>query len=470
MKTLKILLLGILLLGIQSCRTEDEEIINPSVEQTLQPNSTLSNLMSKTALKDGSSDNIIDQANCLSVQLPVTVTVNGTELTISDPSQLQDIEDIFDLLDDDVDTIVISFPITVILTDFSTVIVNSNTELLALAAQCNGENQPDDDIECIDFNYPITASVFDQNNDIIDTITINNDSEMYVFIENLADYAAVTINFPITVTLADGTSLVIQDIQELENAIDDAENICDEDDDNDYNDDDCNNCTTDSLLDFLTECQTWTVDKLERNDADLEDQYVGYNFSFGMDGSVSVSQGSNTFNGTWQSSGTANDIEFTLNITGLNDFNDVWFLHELEQEPGEFEADFRKGDDRLRFESNCGSTSGDNLSEILTTSNSVWFISSYLDDGIDETATFNGFTFEFGNSGTVEAQNGSTMVNGSWSSMSNGMELSLNFGSTVPLDELNDEWDVISITTNQIELQDVSGGGGGTDTLILTKQ
>jgi cell division protein ZapA (FtsZ GTPase activity inhibitor) len=470
MKTLKILLLGILLLGIQSCRTADEEIINPPVEQALQPNSTISNLMSRTALNDGSSDNIIDQANCLSVQLPVTVTVNGTVLTINDPSQLQDIEDIFDLLDDDVDTIVISFPITVILTDFSTVTVNSNTELLALAAQCNGENQPDDDIECIDFNYPITASVFDQNNDIIDTITINNDSEMYIFIENLADYAAVTINFPITVTLADGTSLVIQDIQELENAIDAAENICDEDDDNDYNDDDCNNCTTDSLLNFLTECQTWTVDKLERNDMDLEDQYVGYNFSFGMDGSVSVSQGSNTFNGTWQSSGTANNIEFTLNITGLNDFNDVWFLHELEQEPGEFKADFRKGDDRLRFESNCGSTGGDNLSETLTTSNSVWFISSYLDDGIDETATFNGFTFEFGNSGTVEAQNGSTMVNGSWSSIGNGMELSLNFGSTVPLDELNDEWDVISITTNQIELQDVSGGGGGTDTLILTKQ
>lgn len=470
MKTLKILLLGILLLGIQSCRTADEEIINPPVEQALQPNSTLSNLMSKTALNDGSSDNIIDQANCLSVQLPVTVTVNGTVLTINDPSQLQDIEDIFDLLDDDVDTIVISFPITVILTDFSTVTVNSNTELLALAAQCNGENQPDDDIECIDFNYPITASVFDQNNDVIDTITINNDSEMYIFIENLADYAAVTINFPITVTLADGTSLVIQDIQELENAIDAAENTCDEDDDNDYNDDDCNNCTTDSLLDFLTECQTWTVDKLERNDMDLEDQYVGYNFSFGMDGSVSVSEGSNTFNGTWQSSGTANSIEFTLNITGLNDFNDVWFLHELEQEPGEFKVDFRKGDDRLRFESNCGSTGGDNLSETLTTSNSVWFISSYLDDGVDETATFNGFTFEFGNSGTVEAQNGSTMINGSWSSIDNGMELSLNFGNTVPLDELNDEWDVISITTNQIELQDVSGGGGGTDTLILTKQ
>ena len=62
------------------------------------------------------------------------------------------------------------------------------------------------------------------------------------------------------------------------------------------------------------------------------------------------------------------------------------------------------------------------------------------------------------------------MLNGTWASLNNGVELALNFGTTVPLDELNDEWDVVSITSNQIELQDMSGGGGGTDTLILTKQ
>lgn len=470
MNRFRILWIVLLMIGIQSCRTADEEIINPPVEQALSANSTLSNLMSRTAQNDGSSDNIIDQASCLSIQLPVTVTVNGTQLIINDPTDFQDIEDIFDLFDTDNDTIEISFPITVILTDHSTVTLNSNTELLALAAQCAGENEIDSDIECIDFNYPITASVFDQNNDLIDTITISNDGEMYLFIENLSDYAAVTINFPITVTLADGTSLVIQDVQELENAIDAAENICDEDDDNDYNDDDCNNCTTDGLLNFLTECQTWTVDKLERNDMDLEDQYVGYNFNFGSDGSVSVSQGGNTFNGTWESSGSGNNIEFVLNISGLSDFNDTWVLHEFEQENGEYEVDFRKGDDRLKFESGCGTNSGDNLSTILTTANSVWFISNYSEDGVDQTSIFTGYTFEFGNSGVVEALIGASQVNGSWSSLGNGTELFLDFGSSNPLDELNDEWDVVSITSTEIQLQDVSGGGGGTDTLTLTIQ
>ena len=159
-----------------------------------------------------------------------------------------------------------------------------------------------------------------------------------------------------------------------------------------------------------------------------------------------------------------------INVSGLNDFNNTWNLHEVEQEPGEVKVDLRLGDDRLRFEINCGTTGGDNLSAILTSANSLWFVSSYLDDGVDDTASFNGFTFTFYSSGTAEALNGSTMLNGTWASLNNGVELALNFGTTVPLDELNDEWDVVSITSNQIELQDMSGGGGGTDTLILTKQ
>ena len=66
--------------------------------------------MSNVVINDGSSDNIIDNANCLSVQLPVTVTVNGIEITINDDDGYQDIEDIIDLFDDDIDSIIISYP------------------------------------------------------------------------------------------------------------------------------------------------------------------------------------------------------------------------------------------------------------------------------------------------------------------------------------------------------------------------
>ena len=318
MKTLKpILLLAIgVLLTMTSCRTEDDLAIDPPVEETIEANSTIANLMSRTASNDGSPDNIIDNASCLSVQLPVTVTVNGIELEINDDDGYEDIEDIIDLFDDDVDSVVISYPITVILVDFSTVVVNSDLELGTLTANCVGENEDDDDIECIDFQYPITASVFDENNDLINSITINNDNDMYDFIDDLDDFAAVTINFPIKVIFADGSSQTINSIPELENAIEIADDSCDEDDDNDFDDDDCDNCTTNDLETVFADCTEWTVDKLERNDNDLEDNYVGYVFEFNSDGTILVTQGSNTFNGTWGASGTGNNISVTINVTG----------------------------------------------------------------------------------------------------------------------------------------------------------
>nr|WP_321243164.1 hypothetical protein [uncultured Psychroserpens sp.] len=475
MKTLKPILLLVIgiLLTMTSCRTEDDLVIDPPVEETIEANSTVANLMSRTASNDGSSDNIIDNASCLSVQLPVTVTVNGIEITINDDDGYEDIEDIIDLFDDDVDSVVISYPITIILTDFSTVVVNSDAELVALTANCVGENEDDDDIECIDFQYPITASVFDENNDLINSITINNDNDMYDFIDDLDEFAAVTINFPITVIFADGSAQTINSIQELENAIEIADDSCDEDDDNDFDDDDCDNCTTNDLETVFADCTEWTVDKLERNDNDLEDNYVGYVFEFNSDGTILVTQGSNTFNGTWEASGTGNNISVIINVTGLSDFNDTWNLHEIEQEDDdEVEVDLRLGDDRLRFESDCQSNGSiDDTALVNALTNGDWYITYFFDD-TDETADFADYTFNFASDNTATATDMSGATNGSWSTTSGDdteLGLNLNFGTGIPLDELADDWDVLEVTNDIIRLKDVSGGDGSEDFLTFER-
>ncbi|MFP4846260.1 hypothetical protein [Winogradskyella sp. PE311] len=474
MKTLKpifLLVLGVVF-TMTSCRTEDDLVIDPPVEETIEANSTVANLMSRTASNDGSSDNIIDNASCLSVQLPVTVTVNGIEITINDEDGYEDIEDIIDLFDDDVDSVVISYPITVILVDFSTVVVNSDSELAALTANCVGENEDDDDIECIDFQYPITASVFDENNDLINSITINNDNDMYDFIDDLDEFAAVTINFPITVIFADGTTQTINSIQELENAIEIADDSCDEDDDNDFDDDDCDNCSTNDLETIFADCSEWTVDKLERNDNDLEDNYVGYVFEFNSDGTILVTQGSNTFNGTWEASGTGNNISVIINVTGLTDFNDTWNLHEIEQEPGEVKVDLRLGDDRLRFESDCQSNGNiDDTALVNALTNGDWYVTYFFDD-TDETADFADYTFNFASDNTATAMDMSGTTNGSWSTTSGDdteLGLNLNFGTGIPLDELADDWDVLEVTNDIIRLKDVSGGDGSEDFLTFER-
>ena len=62
MKTLKPILLLVIgiLITMTSCRTEDDLAIDPPVEKTIEANSTIANLMSRTATNDGSSDNSVN--------------------------------------------------------------------------------------------------------------------------------------------------------------------------------------------------------------------------------------------------------------------------------------------------------------------------------------------------------------------------------------------------------------------------
>ncbi|MFT5892314.1 MAG: hypothetical protein ACI9Y7_002424 [Dokdonia sp.] len=351
-KNIPLLVLAIFFL-FSACRTEDEEIINPPEQQTLDANAA--DLIIRTTTNDGSDDNILDNANCLSIQLPVTIIIDGLEIIIDSEDDLDTIEAIFDEFDDDIDELDFIFPITIILSDFTEIIITNIEELESFIDECSGENESDDDIECIDFQYPITYAIFDQNNELIETVTINNDQEHYEFIENLDDTDIVTINFPLTLILSNGDTVTVSNIIELENAIEDAIDDCDEDDDNDYDDDDCEDCTTDDLTSILTDCAEWEIDKLERDDNDLEDNYNDVLFSFDADGTITIDDSGVITNGTWDAvvNNTTDVIEVTIAISGDENVSDTWRLHEIEEETGEVKVDLRIGDDRLRFESTC---------------------------------------------------------------------------------------------------------------------
>ena len=93
------------------------ELIETPNDDTLNPSSSVASVMKKVAMKDGSLDNIIDRANCLTVELPVTVIANGITLTINTTSDYNAIEAIFDDSFIDVDTLDIIFPINIILNE-----------------------------------------------------------------------------------------------------------------------------------------------------------------------------------------------------------------------------------------------------------------------------------------------------------------------------------------------------------------
>ena len=98
----------------------------------------------------------------------------------------------------------------------------------------------------------------------------------------------------------------------------------------------------------------------------------------------------------------------------------------------------------------------------------TWFVASYIDSGVDETSDYNGYEVDFNTGNQVTATNGTNTNNGTWIVDSNGFDIVFNFTGS-PFDEFNGDWDIISVSPNRIELRDVSGGGSGTDTLVLEK-
>lgn len=101
-----------------------------------------------------------------------------------------------------------------------------------------------------------------------------------------------------------------------------------------------------------------------------------------------------------------------------------------------------------------------------------WKVSKLTDGQSDHTAAFETFIFTFKEDGTVMAQNDLYTENGTWAydnSSSSSEELVLQFSEQPPFDEINDDWDIVSVTNSKIELSDVSGGNGDIELLTFIK-
>lgn len=100
-----------------------------------------------------------------------------------------------------------------------------------------------------------------------------------------------------------------------------------------------------------------------------------------------------------------------------------------------------------------------------------WKVSKLIDGESDHTSDFESFTFTFSEDGTVAATNDLFTENGTWAydNSSSNEELVLQFSETTPFDEINDDWDIVTVTNSKVELSDVSGGNGDVELLTFTK-
>lgn len=129
--------------------------------------------------------------------------------------------------------------------------------------------------------------------------------------------------------------------------------------------------------------------------------------------------------------------------------------------------------------SDDNSSSHDPTPVINTATQGTWRVTSYVDSGNDETSHFTGYSFTFGTGNVLTATNGTNNYTGTWSVTSddsddddgpNGdLDFNIAFASPADFADLTEDWDIVSYSATTISLIHVSGGNGGTDTLVFTK-
>ena len=341
----------LVLMLMMSCQNEETEIINPSNNDIIEDDSTAANLMARMATNDGSVDNIIDYANCLEVVLPVTVTANGITITIQSVADYSQLENILDAFTNDDDAVDITFPITVILNDYTEIVITSQQQLEELIDDCVGENEDDDDIECIDFIYPVSFSIYNTDFQVIDTVTINDDEALYDFLEDLDGPILASLDFPVSLVTASGETVVVNSNEELEAAISDADGTCDEDDDYDWNDDD-DNCLEENIELNLKEC-VWVFTDYNGDDV-FDDYYIDFDASYEF--MVYDPSGNPIHDGTWSVAQDGAVITLTF-TTDWEDLAGDWTIVNCDDDD---EYNLDNGQINMQIEQDCN-TNNDNF-------------------------------------------------------------------------------------------------------------
>ncbi|MBT8254984.1 MAG: hypothetical protein KJO23_00450 [Bacteroidia bacterium] len=458
----QIIIVVLLTVSLTACQKEKQEFIDDTNdEETIALDSVLTGMLLSASQNNGYLDNIIDGNGCISVSLPVTVIVNGQEVIIQQPSDYQLILDIFNSFENDIDTLEIVFPIRVIFEDYQDIEVGSLQVLTGIIEAC--VNEVDDTYTCVDFIYPIQCYTYDHITEETGLVSLNNNAEWFWYLNYLDEDNYITIKYPMVVVV-DGISNVIQNNDELLVLMNQVN--CDLDEGID----------ADKFLAYLLKGD-WYVNLLNEDGADSTCEYLGYIFEFSSDGTLTATTYSEVRNGTWSMELVANEwiLELFFDCIDPNDplenLNHTWVIFNSSSQRMKLKVANSSGEayDYLYFGRdpaiNC--TSGNGQLLVTTLQSGLWGIESFLDDGNDETSNYVGYEIAFENGGIAVASRGIYTYYGSWEvTGTDEPDLSLDFGTQIPLDDLNKNWDVTGFNDDSITLDEM---GSGTDQLVLFK-
>ncbi len=231
--------------------------------------------------------------------------------------------------------------------------------------------------------------------------------------------------------------------------------------------------TPDTLREILGEC-SWVIKKVEVNDEEL-DRLLGYEFSFMSEGVVMLGNGTNTSEGTWGITANAQGrLVMAITMGDEPGVSFEWLLSDLKDKRLKFGIEDEHYE--LILERVCDDNANDgDVAEIRNIMmGGEWIVAKYSDDEVDETGNYVPYTFTFQAGLVLQAAIGETEPSypGLWRVIRDSegeLKCYLNFGLAESLADLSDDWKIVSVDADRLELKDISSDGD-MDILVFEKK
>ena len=318
MKTIKYLMMCVAIMILISCQDEGKLVIQ-DIKQNLSAKSPLASLISRVSQNATSKDNILDKSSCFNVQLPVSVLVNKKQITISSQNDYKVVQNALDAFSNDDDVVNFVYPISIQFQNYKTELIANPDQLEDIIDKCD-DDDGFDEIDCLQINYPIKINIYNADNQIANSITIQNDKDLYNFLKDLVSNVFISINYPISIINSKGQNVVITNNSNFENSIEEGIKDC--------------NTNSGSVGNqnfvLIVTNGTWHV-SYYFDDSDETLDFKGYNFTFNSNGTIMVVKEKNTIAGNWSTFVNSGQNIFLLKFddSKFDDLEDDWKITEF---------------------------------------------------------------------------------------------------------------------------------------------
>lgn len=198
-----------------SCQNEDFDQNTGSNSQTLSETSNLTRLLSRVSMENTVDDNVLDSTSCFKVKLPVNVLLFGQEtFTVNSEEDFATVHAILVGAGDNA-SVDFNFPITVIFPDYTEQIVTSQAQFDQLS-NCEEILPGEGPISCVSIQYPIQIFGYNSANQATSNFTVNNNSDLQIYITLMQSTDYFSISYPISATNASGQTIIINNNSEFE--------------------------------------------------------------------------------------------------------------------------------------------------------------------------------------------------------------------------------------------------------------